>query len=95
MYLCERERLGECMCGTEGGPETYVVCSCWCIRVRLLGSDGKPKKPLLRTSCWRTHSIMVSLEIYHLDGSPVFLPLLNILIYNRALLPGSRSVGVT
>lgn len=37
--LWERDRLGECMCQVEGKLKP-VVCSCCCIRVKLLGSDG-------------------------------------------------------
>lgn len=34
---------------------------------------GTLKKPPLRTSYWRMHSITLSLETDHLGGSPVFL----------------------
>lgn len=76
MYLCERERerLGECVCGVEGDLKPV-----WFVPAGVSGLDswavmGSLKKPPLRTSHWRTHSIIMSLEIYHLDGSPVFLP---------------------
>lgn len=93
--MCERDWVS--VCGGGGGTETCVVCSCWWVRVMLLGSDGNAEETSFEDfllECAQHHSVTGNLA--HGWKSCVSAAILiDPLSYGRDLLPGSPFVGVT
>lgn len=65
MSVCERETMGECVCGAWENRNSG--------RGRFLDCVGHPGQTSFEYSWCKTYIIILSLEIYCLYGSSVFL----------------------